>query len=85
MRSEVEHCCQRDIARASLTSVQIRIMSRLRDRPPTYDVSSAQQDQDQAVVRTISYGGPASDIHIISGRAPPCYDGAILSVNSSAY
>lgn len=84
MRSETEHCCNRDFAHASLTSVQIRIMSRLRDRPPTYEVASAQQEEGQ-VVRTISYGGPASEIQIISGRAPPCYDGAILSVRPKSH
>lgn len=87
VRSEAEHCCERSFPHASLTSVQIRIMARLRDRPPTYESNdtydSRLQREHGESIQTISYAGlPRTDIRITAGgdHAPPCYEGGMLSV-----
>lgn len=70
--------------------MQVRILARLRDRPPVYETNDAydsrlQREQNQST--TIPYTTDSqlnADIHIIA-TAPPSYDGGLLSVISEIY
>lgn len=62
----------------SISSVQIRILSRLRDRPPRYETNhNYEHQQRDAVERTCTQTIP--EIRTLC-EAPPSYDGSRNSV-----
>lgn len=74
------------VARTSLSSIQIRVLSRLRDRPPKYETQHNYdmriQRQEEEIQRTNSANVNISTISTISAaeHAPPSYDGSKESV-----
>lgn len=88
-----EHICPRDYPRASLTSIQVRILSRLRDRPPSYESHHSyderiqrEQENQRAIDASIRERSlNANEFDLSGGRAPPCYDGGLVSVRDIMY
>lgn len=86
-----EQICPRDYPRASLTSLQVRILSRLRDRPPSYESHHSyderiqrEQENQLAVDASIRERGlNANEFDLSGGRAPPCYDSGLVSVKKN--
>lgn len=77
------------VARTSLSSIQIRVLSRLRDRPPKYETQHNYdmrlQRQEEEIQRTNNANVNISTISTISAaeHAPPSYDGSKESVHES--
>lgn len=76
------------VARASLSSIQIRVISRLRDRPPkyetqhNYDMRMQRQEEEEEVQRRNNSNVNLSTTSIESAgnQAPPPYEGSKESV-----
>jgi len=75
-------------SRASLTSIQVRVISRLRDRPPkyetqhNYDTRIQRQEEERPPVRSRDTDVSISTIPVSAAEhAPPAYDGSKESVN----
>ncbi|KAJ6641960.1 hypothetical protein Bhyg_06905 [Pseudolycoriella hygida] len=86
--AEATESTLQQVSRASLSSIQIRVISRLRDRPPKYETQHNYdmriQRQEEEMQRTTNNNN--GDISTIStGRivehAPPPYDGSKESVH----
>ncbi|KAG4079885.1 hypothetical protein HA402_015016 [Bradysia odoriphaga] len=77
------------VARTSLSSIQIRVLSRLRDRPPKYETQHNYdmriQRQEEEIQRTNDSSVNISTISALSAEehAPPSYDGSKESVHES--
>lgn len=85
-RNEIETTFQR-FNRPSLSSIQIRVLARLCDRPPKYESQTnyahrLQRDEQQQSHSSPTITGEIPFPPVIGNQPPPAYDGERNTVSS---